>query len=241
MTISNTVKPIDVLILCGGLGKRLRKISKDIPKPMVKFGNLPFLDLLIKYMASFGFRRFILAVGYKAGVISKYYSNKRVANIDIVFSYERRPLGTGGAVKNAKKLVKSDPFFVLNGDSYCQFSPSSFLKFHRRKKSLISILLREAPEAQEYGAVKMGAASRILNFNEKNNKAKRSLINAGIYTFSWEVFKLMPAIGQFSLERDLFPAVISRKRIYGYKTSGLFIDIGTPQRYKKAKEIFSKK
>lgn len=207
---------------------------------MVKFGNLPFLDLLINYIASFGFRRFILATGYKAGIISKYYSNKQAAGIDIIFSYEKGPLGTGGAVKNAKKLVRSDPFLVLNGDSYCQFSPLSFFKFHKRKKSLISILLRGVPNAQEYGAVKVSAGSRILNFNEKNNKAKNSLINTGIYSFSREVFNRMPALSQFSLERDLFPALISRKVIYGYITSGLFIDIGTPKRYKKAKEIFSK-
>ena len=118
-----TLKDIDVFILCGGIGKRLRKVSGGTPKPMVKIGDYVFLDLLIKYIAGFGFRRFILGTGYRAGIIKDYYSSGRFPGLDIRFSREESPLDTGGAVKNAKELIKSNPIFILNGDSLCKFKP----------------------------------------------------------------------------------------------------------------------
>lgn len=232
-----TLNGIDVLILCGGLGRRLRKISKGVPKPMVKIGKYVFLDLLIKHLAGFGFRRFILGTGYRADTVKNYYRAHKIIDADILFSREYSPLDTGGAVKNARKLIKSDPFFVLNGDSWCKFSPKAFLKFHQKKRALVSILLRQVASGEEYGEIKIDRFSRVLNFREKNISAKKCLINAGVYVFDKRVLGVMPKEPRFSLERDFFPAMLSN-RIFGYPVSGMFIDIGTPERYLKAKKIF---
>ncbi|MDO8748070.1 MAG: sugar phosphate nucleotidyltransferase [Candidatus Omnitrophota bacterium] len=234
-----TLKDIDVFILCGGIGKRLRKVSGGTPKPMVKIGDYVFLDLLIKYIAGFGFRRFILGTGYRAGIIKDYYSSGRFPGLDIRFSREERPLDTGGAVKNAKGLIKSNPFFVLNGDSLCKFNPRLFLKFHKKNRSPVSILLRQVASGKEYGEIEIDRSSRILNFREKNISAKKCLINAGVYIFDKKIFGMMPRQAKFSLERNFFPEMVSN-RIFGYPVSGLFIDIGTPERYIKAKKIFLK-
>jgi len=230
---------IDVYILCGGLGKRLRKISRSIPKPMVKIAGRPFLNFIIRYMAGFGFRRFILGVGYKGEMIERYYRNNKSAGVDIIFSKETKLLGTGGALKKARKLIKSRQFIVLNGDSFCRFNPVEFFKFHWQKKALASILLRRMPDGRDYGEVKVDSSRRILNFNEKSARAKRCLINAGVYLFDRRIFGLMPGLTEFSLERDLFPGII-RKKIFGYIYRGFFIDIGTPERYRKAQKYFKK-
>ena len=197
-----TLKDIDVFILCGGIGKRLRKVSGGTPKPMVKIGDYVFLDLLIKYIAGFGFRRFILGTGYRAGIIKDYYSSGRFPGLDIRFSREESPLDTGGAVKNAKELIKSNPFFILNGDSLCKFNPWLFLKFHKQNKSLVSILLRRISSGKEYGEIKIDKFSRILSFHEKNELAKKCLINAGVYIFDKKVFDMMPRQSKFSLEQN---------------------------------------
>jgi NDP-sugar pyrophosphorylase family protein len=233
------LKNIDVFILCGGLGKRLREVSDNMPKPMAQVGGRPFLDIIIDYMANFGFRRFILGLGYKADMIKAYYRKRKKSKLEILFSCEKVPLDTGGAVKNAKRLISSNLFLVLNGDSFCKFNPLGFLEFHKQKKSLISILLRKTTKAKDYGEVKVDRFWRILNFNEKNAKAKKCLINAGVYLFDKKIFNLMPRLSKFSLEFEFFPRM-AKKKIFGYPYSGFFIDIGTPERYSQAIKYFLK-
>lgn len=237
--MQKTAKDVDVYILCGGLGKRLRKISPKVPKPLVKIGGKSFLDIIINYMANFGFRRFILGIGYKADVVKEYYIRNPKQGLKIIFSQEKEPLGTGGAVKKAKKLISSNPFFVLNGDSFCNFNPLDFLKFHKKKKSLVSILLRQVSGAKDYGEAKVDRSWRILSFNEKNNTRGKSWINAGAYLFDKKVFNFMPVADRFSLEYDFFPK-IAGSNIFGYHKSGFFIDIGTPERYWEAKKYLEK-
>ncbi|MFH1440819.1 MAG: nucleotidyltransferase family protein [Candidatus Omnitrophota bacterium] len=238
--MSNPFKDIDVFILCGGLGKRLRKLNLNAPKPMAKIGGRPFLDMIIDYMADFGFRRFILGLGYKGEDIKKYYSTKPGQSLKIIFSQEKSPLGTGGAVKKAKKMIKSRHFLVLNGDSFYQFNPLDFLSFHKRKKSLVTILLKRlCGDAKDYGTVKIDKLSNIISFQEKNEKAKNGLINSGVYLFNNKVFDLMPRKRSFSLEHELFPELYGRG-LFGYVGSGYFIDIGTPERFFKARKHFLK-
>ncbi len=235
----NPLENIDVFILCGGQGKRLRKVSRNIPKPMVKIGKAAFLDRIIGHMADFGLRRFILGIGYKAEFVRNYYRENKIPGLEMLFSEEKNPLDTGGALKYARRLIKSRDFFVLNGDSFFKFNPHAFFAFHRRKKSPVSLLLKEISCGREYGEIKLGKASRICSFNEKNIGAKKCLINGGVYIFNKRAFNLMPCAGRFSLEYDFFPKIAGRD-IFGYVSSGFFIDIGTPARYLKAKKYLLK-
>ena len=238
--MSNAIKNMDVYILCGGLGKRLKSITKNYPKPMVKIGQKPFLDIIIGYMASLGFKRFVLGVGYKAETFKKYYRGSLVKDLKIEFCEEKTPLGTGGAVKKAKNLIRSSFFLVLNGDSFCKFEPSDFLKFHKNKKAIVSILLKKVPSGADYGKVKLNKRGLIIDFNEKDSRARNCFINSGVYVFSKEIFNFMPRQKKFSLERDFFPK-LAGKNCFGYTKSGFFIDIGTPERYLKANKYFLKK
>jgi len=233
-------KDIDVLILCGGKGKRLRKISGAIPKPMVCVGGRPFLDILIDYLRASGFKRFILGLGYRADFIKKYYKARKIPGIEIVFSREKSPLGTGGAVKKAKRLIKSEVFLVLNGDSFSEFNAADFIKFYDQKKAAILLLLRKVKNAREFGAVTIDSRSAITCFSEKNKGSRGGFINGGIYLFNKSIFSQMPRKAEFSLEYDFFPKMAG-KGIYGYKKSGFFVDIGTPARYLTAKKYFSKR
>lgn len=237
--MSELIKNTDVYILCGGLGKRLKSITKNNPKPMVKIGEKPFLDIIIDYLSGFGFRHFILGIGCRAEVFKKYYKNFKLKDLNIDFCEEKTPLGTGGAVKKAKSLIKSNPFLVLNGDSFCEFNPLDFLKFHQDKKAVVSMLLRKVPSGADYGRVNLDKAGRVIDFNEKDSQASNCLINAGIYVFDKKVFDSMPQNKLFSLELDFFPK-LTRGKCFGYTKSGFFIDIGTPERYLKANKYFLK-
>lgn len=228
---------IDVVILCGGLGKRLRRIVKDRPKPMAQIDQHLFLDILIKYIYKFGFRHFILCVGYMADKIKKYYIPKR--HVDIMFSEEKTLLGTGGAIKKARPLIKGNLFLIINGDSFCRVNLREFLKFHIRKNALISIVLAKNKQNKDYGCVRLCDSGRISNFSEKVECKNSDLVSAGIYLCQNKIFSLLPKRKKFSLEYVLFPKLVGQ-RFYGYLTNNVLIDIGTPQGLRQAKAYFKR-
>lgn len=233
--MGKTVKDIDVVILCGGEGKRLRSIVNDRPKPMAEIGRQPFLDIILNYMAAFGFRRFILSTGYMANFIKQYYSIKK-SSFEILLAQEDMPLGTGGGIKNTEPLVKSPNFFAINGDSFCKIDFKKFYEFHLDKKALLSIVVSSHSKKEECGFIKMSNERRITFFDEKANPGKEYFTNAGVYLFRKDIFSLMPKDKNFSLERDFFPKMKNRM-FYGYAVDEDFIDIGTPQRYKAARRM----
>jgi NDP-sugar pyrophosphorylase family protein len=219
----------DVLVLCGGLGKRLRDVVQDVPKPMADIRGRPFLDILLRYVSGFGFRRFILCTGYMGEKVKQHF--KEWENIEIHFSEEKTPLGTGGAVKYAEPYIRSDTFLVMNGDSICKIDLKDFLDFHQKKQALVSMALVEPGAEADYGSVNIDGEQRVLGFVEK--KKGTGHINAGVYVFDRGVMDLIPD-GTCSLEYDVFPKVLERN-VYGYVTGCRLLDIGTPERYEKAR------
>lgn len=223
----------DVVILCGGLGRRLKSAVGDRPKPMAEIDGRPFLDILIHGAAGFGFKRFILCIGYMGDVIKRHYRGAR-GSWEIIFSEEQRRLGTAGAIKNAESLIKSSPFLAMNGDSLCQVDLIKFIEFHFVRNCLASLVLAKTAKEDDYGIVKVGAGGQIIGFDEKGKQNGDALINAGVYMFGRDIFSLIPANEEFSLEKDLFPRILGRG-FYGYMSGQTFIDIGTPERYEAAK------
>ena len=227
----------DVLILCGGFGKRLRSIVSNKPKPLVEIDNRAFLDLLIEYLAGYGFKRFILCTGYMGSAIVEHYETL-FEHLEILFSQESQALGTAGAVKNAEPLIQSSPFLVANGDSFCQVDLGEFFGFHQRKAALSSIVVTPIQHSQEFGAITLNESQEIVSFEEKKAGGKEALVNAGLYLFEKDVLSLIPPGQTYSLEVDLFPHLAGRG-FYGYAVQSKLIDIGTPERYNQALSFFS--
>lgn len=225
------LKEIDVVILCGGLGTRLKPVVSDRPKVLAKIGEKTFLDILIDGLTKQGFKNVILCVGYLKGQIKNHFDCDKDCNI--VFSEEEEPLGTGGALKKAKPLIKSNPFVVMNGDSICNMNFIEFFKFHTSKKGILSMVLARSKAVQDFGNVMLDSSQRITSFKEKAACTDECLINAGVYLMQKEVFSYMPDENHFSLEYDLFPGLIDGE-CYGFIIEDELIDIGTPERYEKA-------
>ncbi len=224
---------IDVVILAGGLGKRLRSAVSDRPKVLAEIAGKPFLDILIDNLLQKGFRRIILSVGYLA-----YQIKDRYAKRGILFAEEESPLGTGGGVKNTEALVESDHFFVMNGDSWMPEGVDlrALHDFHKKKNALATVVLARPREEKDYGAVFLDNEGKISRFNEKTKEENDHFLNAGVYLMSKEVFPRMPT-GPFSIEVDFFPGLIG-DAFYGFPANGEVVDIGTPERYKAAQEKF---
>ena len=222
------IEEIDVVILCGGLGTRLGSEAGNRPKSMVDINGKPFLDILIRYVASFGFVRFILCVGYKNQFIVNHYANKRITPHCLI-SEEKTPLGTGGAIKHAEHLIESSSFIVLNGDSFCPASLKEFHAFHEKKQSQLSLVLSRVQETEDFGSVLLNQTSEILGFNEKDATCKSGLVNSGIYFFEKKLLSKIPLGQKVSLEYDFFPTFVGRS-MFGYVTDAELFDIGTPER-----------
>jgi len=228
------LREIDVVILCGGLGKRLKPTFEG-PKVLAKIGEKTFLDILIDNLLIHGFKNIILSVGYLKDQIKNHFNYDYNKSHDclITFSEEEEPLGTGGALKKAKTRIISNLFMVINGDSICEVNFRSFIKFHIEKTALLSMVLVHSNKAQDYGSVVMDDLQKITDFNEKITGRGENIINAGIYLMGKDVFSYMPKQKKFSLEYELFPQII-KNRCYGFLTESELIDIGTPERYEKA-------
>lgn len=224
---------IDVVILCGGLGRRLRSVF-DGPKVLAKIGDTIFLDILIDNLLTYGFKNIILSVGYLRDQIKDHFNyNKKCHNYTIMFSEEQKPLGTGGALKKAKTLIRSNLFMVMNGDSICKVDLRDFVKFHIEKNAFLSIVLAHSSNVHDYGSVTIDDSQRITSFNEKVISKSKGIISTGIYLMEKKIFSYFPDQREFSLERDIFPKIIN-DMCYGFLTDDEFIDIGTPERYERA-------
>lgn len=229
---------MDVLILCGGLGTRLREAVSDRPKPMAEFEDRPFLDLLIDYFQGFGLCRFILCTGFQADIIRKHYADRD--DIGVVISHEESPLGTAGAIKNAEAHLQSDTLLVANGDSLCRADLQAFTTFHRDKQALLSILLAHSDDPEDYGTVALDEQQRIVSFEEKQLGQRHAYVSAGVYLFERKVLHYITPQVKQSLEYDVFPQLIkTNAHCYGYTGQAAVLDIGTPLRLQRARDLLN--
>jgi len=236
------LKNIDVVILCGGLGTRLRDEIGESQKTMVVIDDRPFLDIIILHLKKQGFKRLILCTGYQSRHVEDYYRQQDLG-ISIDFSQEADPLGTGGALKQAQQMIQSDIFFVMNGDSFCPLGYQDLLAFHLLKGALATIVVHPVDEAGDFGTVAFDDNNKIKFFYEKISECQlasgaQCMVNAGIYCFDRKIFVFMPPDPAFSMEQDLFPKLVD-KDLFAFEEKQPFIDIGTPQRLAEAKKLLA--
>ena len=146
------------IILAGGRGKRLRPITDKIPKPLIPINNMPLIERTIKYLKKYGINEIIISSGYKSNKIESFFKKKNNFDCQIIFSIEKTPLGTGGAIKKALKHVKEESFLVLNGDVITNIDLKKILK----KPNTIA-----ANELKTKFGTMVIKNNKILKFNEK--------------------------------------------------------------------------
>ncbi len=180
------------IILAGGRGKRLRPITDYIPKPLVCIKNIPIIEWQIKYLKKYGVNEVIICTGYKTKMIKNYLSMKNTG-VKIKFSIEKSPLGTGGAIKKAGRMINDKSFFVINGDTITNID---LAKLAKQPNSIASIELRT-----KFGTLETNG-NKISKFREKK-EISDLWMNAGIYYLQKEILKDLPNKGD--IEKTLFP------------------------------------
>jgi mannose-1-phosphate guanylyltransferase len=178
------------------------------------------------------------------GLTAFYIKQQRIPKHGLSVKYSidppKTPLGTGGPVKNAEKLLgHSEPFLVLNGDIFADLNYTEILKAHRKNKALATIALCEVEDPTRYGVAELAENCRIKKFIEKPAKgtAPTNRINAGIYVLNTEIFSYIPKGKKVSMEREIFPKLVEEGKLYGHVFQSLWMDIGKPQEYLQANKI----
>ena len=228
---------VRAFVLCGGHGTRLRPVLADRPKSMALISGTPFLQLLLDRLRSQGVGDVILGTGYMAEKIESYFGSGNKLAMRIRYSREPEPLGTGGALKLAEPLI-SDPVVVLNGDSYVEWSLNPMLELFRAKDADLVLVLQAVADVTRYGSVALNQDGRVTAFIEKGIRAGPGLINAGVYLLRKQIVCDLPAGTAISLEREVFPRRLDRG-VYGLVCTGLFIDIGIPDDFKRAQALLA--
>lgn len=227
------------VIIAGGFGTRLRPLSCTRPKHLFPLAGRPLLDWTLERLASSGVKEIVFAINYMADAFSKRYGESAFG-MKINYCQESEPLGTGGCVKNAERIIGQDEdFLLLNGDILSELDYIRLMAKHKENKGTATITLHRVKDPSRYGVVELAERNRIKRFIEKppKGKAPSNLINAGIYALSPKIFNYIPTSKRVSIERVVFPALARNNELFGYKSRGLWIDIGEPHDFLKGNRI----
>lgn len=217
---------MQAVILAGGFGTRLKNIINDIPKPMAPIRNIPFLSYILNQLNRQGFTKVVLAVGYLHEKIVSFYGDK-FKNIELVYSIENEPLGTGGCVKKAFDLLSDEYVYVINGDTMFDIS------FEDIKNPINALIVcKYMNNTSRYGRI-IYKDGIITQFLEKGYEGQ-GYINGGIYVFRRDVFNQFTLPEKFSMEKDFFEKYLNQLEISVHLSDGYFIDIGIPEDYERA-------
>jgi len=228
----NAGNSIQAIILAGGLGTRLRSAVPDLPKCMAPVAGKPFLHHVIAYLQMQGGNSFILSLGYMHEVIEADI-NKNYPDLEVKYSVETTPLGTGGAIKLACKMATQENILVLNGDTMFKIDVYKLLHFHQAQKAVCTLALKPMMHFDRYGVVEINEENNIQSFKEKNFY-EHGLINGGVYMVNVPSFLALDLPEKFSFEKDFLEKYYSTQKMMGLVQDEYFIDIGIPEDFEKA-------
>ncbi|MED5497972.1 MAG: nucleotidyltransferase family protein, partial [Candidatus Thermoplasmatota archaeon] len=219
---------MQVVVLAGGFGTRLRPWTYEIPKPILPMLDKTLLEHVVEVVPSDKVDEVVVAGGYKVDDIEAYFKEADVS-YDVRIVRETEPLGTGGALGNCKDVV-SGQFVCLNGDIVSSLDMQVGLYLHQKNGGIGTLALWEVEDPTRFGIVGLDDEQRITQFKEKPapEEVFSNLINAGSYLFEDDIFDYIPS-GRSSLEREVFPILAEERKLNGFSFDGYFIDAGTPK------------
>lgn len=228
---------MDVIILAGGLGTRLRSVVKDVPKCMAPVGGKPFLWYLLHQLSNYNIGHVVLSVGYLREVIFEWIEQSGIEwPFSIDYAIEEQPLGTGGGIRLALSKCVDNEVLILNGDTFFNVDLSSFLSKHRKSSLPMSVALKPMKDFDRYGNVTC-VDNVITEFHEKQPCAE-GLINGGVYLVNRNQLSLDSLPQKFSFETEVLQPMSLQRQISGFAFKDYFIDIGIPEDYNTADVLF---
>ena len=238
--IEDIIKPVGktnrVILMVGGLGTRLRPLTQDTPKPMLKVGNKPILQTIVEKFAEYGFVNITMCVNFNASIIRDYFGDGREFGVNIDYVLEEKRMGTAGALSLLKERP-SEPFFVMNGDLLTNVNFEHIFNYHTLNKATATMCVREYDYEVPYGVVKMND-NKITAISEK--PVQKFFVSAGIYMLSPEILDLIPQDEFYDMPTLFEKAIAQNKNVISFPIHEYWIDIGRLEEYQKANEEYAK-
>lgn len=225
----------EAIILAGGKGTRLRSVVADVPKPLAPVAGKPFLEFLLRSLLKSSYDRVLISVGYKAELIIQCFGD-HYQGLPLTYVREDEPMGTGGAIKLALEACESDHAFVFNGDTFLEVDHSQLAMLWEKYRKPI-IVGRQVEDASRYGCLMVdeGFVKKLL----EKGVSGRGQINGGCYVLRVDQLAQFECNKAFSFESDYLTDAVEETDFIFNESKGVFIDIGTPEDYKRAQSIFN--
>ena len=223
------------ILLVGGFGTRLLPLTNKTPKPMLPIANLPVTEHQLLAAKAAGITKVVLATAYLAETFTPYFGDGSKWGIELKYALESKPLGTGGAIRNAAELILSEisenePIVVFNGDVLSRHDLAAQIKLHQSSSAAATLHLVNVEDARPYGCVPFDESGRVTDFLEKVENPITNSINAGCYVFSPQVIKEIELGKVVSVEREVFPELLKRGRVVqAFVDNSYWLDMGTPK------------
>jgi mannose-1-phosphate guanylyltransferase len=228
----------EAILLVGGKGTRLRPVTVNTPKPMVRAAGVPFLQHQLARAAAAGVEHVVLATSYLAEVFEPYFGDGSALGLHLEYVTEREPLGTGGAIRNAAARLRSgpdEPVLVFNGDILTGLDIRALVRTHAACGADVSLHLTRVTDPRAYGLVPTDPTGRVTAFLEKPQTPEEIVtdqINAGCYVFRRSVIDTIPSGRPVSVERETFPDLLAAgAHLQGMVDSTYWLDLGTPEAF----------
>ena len=224
---------LDLVILAGGKGSRIKSLLKKKPKPMAIFNKKPFLEYIIQSYSKYHFKNIFVLAGYKSGEIFSKFENKHYNCTSITCLKEKKPMGTAGALNILKKKRIND-FILINGDTFLEVNLNKLVKSCSENSYGSLTLIKNKSYKSNKKLVSMGIKNNKIIYQKKNN-----FMNGGVYFFKKKILKFIKNKNT-SLEDQLLPGLIKKRKISGLVVKNFFLDIGTPKNFNRAKNLLLK-
>lgn len=228
---------MDVVVLAGGFGTRLRPWTETIPKPLLPILDKSMIEHVLDVLPESQVDKVLIAAGYGVEQIREHFE-KIPLPYEVVIVEETEPLGTGGAIANCREHLSGGTFCVINGDLITSLKVEEMLEFHKQNGGIATISLWEVEDPSRFGVADYKEdTGKIMRFQEKPaiEDAYSNLINAGTYILEQEIFDFMPD-GAHSIERDIYEKIAETGALNGFPFAGMFVDAGTPPSFVEASQ-----
>lgn len=233
--IKPATKPNMVVLMVGGLGSRLRPLTEETPKPMLKVGNKPILQTIVEKFAEYGFSEIVMCVNYKSHIIQDYFGDGSAFGVNITYIFEEERMGTAGAL-GLLTTLPNEPFFVMNGDLLTNINFDHLCNYHLTQNAMATMCVREYDFQVPYGVVNM-EGNTILSIQEK--PVHKFFVSAGIYMLNPDVIRYIPK-NQFYDMPSLFEALIQQdQKAVSFPIREYWLDIGQMEEYERANQEYA--
>jgi len=235
---------LKAMVLAAGRGERLRPLTDRLPKPMIPVAGKPLLHYTLTYLKNCGIDEVVINLHHLARTIRDYLGDGSAWGLRIVYSFERSLLGTGGGIQKASPYFIGETFVVMNADILLEADLREVLRFHRESQAAVTLVLREDPDVDRYGAIEIDSDGCVREFLGKLGLPKRPrkrLMFTGLHVLEPVVFSYMPLdLSVFSITDVYVNMLRAGERISGYEMQGFWTDLGTQDRYRRLQRMVEK-